>query len=282
MPLIAAGFLGFLTIGVFWLANPSDSPSTTNSADAAYQATGQHSASDNRVSRDKRDAIDTDTIAADTAAAAPDSPDSPDAGSAPLAGQGAGDQTLTDVPPAPGDPGAADAATLVDIPVGVPADAVPTGYATAEPPPQPVWVRPTDGGNMTSCFCWRSTVFGSGFHDGIDIDPPLGTPIYAVGDGTVVYAGPLSGYGVGIFIRHDNGDVSFYGHERTALVSTGDTVSAGDMIARVGNEGQSTGPHLHFGVYQGWVSIKAMGTAIDPVPWLAARGITIGPYDPNG
>jgi murein DD-endopeptidase MepM/ murein hydrolase activator NlpD len=136
------------------------------------------------------------------------------------------------------------------------------------------WIRPTIGGQMTSCFCTRWGVF----HDGIDIDPPFGTPILAVGDGVVVFAGPLSGYGVGIFIQHDNGDVSFYGHESSSMVKVGDKVTAGQQIAKVGNEGYSTGPHLHFGVYKGGKD----GPAIDPVPWLLDRGIDVGAYNPNG
>ncbi|MHA2788446.1 M23 family metallopeptidase [Corynebacterium sp. S7] len=118
--------------------------------------------------------------------------------------------------------------------------------------------------------------FTSGFgarwgaqHKGIDIAAPLGTPIRAVMDGTVVNAGPAQGFGNWVVLQHSNGEKSVYGHMASYNVSVGQKVSAGDVIAAVGNEGQSTGPHLHF-------EIKPDGTtAVDPRPWFAERGINI-------
>ncbi len=104
------------------------------------------------------------------------------------------------------------------------------------------WTSPITGGVMTTCFCMR---WGK-FHDGIDLAAPLGTPIHAPGDGVVVKVGPEAGYGETIFIRHDNGDVSFYGHMARVFVHVGEKVKTGQVIAPVGNEGFSTGPHLHF------------------------------------
>jgi murein DD-endopeptidase MepM/ murein hydrolase activator NlpD len=134
------------------------------------------------------------------------------------------------------------------------------------------WIRPSAGG-MSSCFCVRWGVF----HDGIDLAGPLGSPIVAVGDGVVVEAGPSEGFGHWIVIRHSNGDFSVYGHMYSVLVTVGEQVKAGQHIANIGSDGQSTGPHLHFGVMHG----KFMGPYIDPVPWLKARGIDVGSYDPN-
>jgi murein DD-endopeptidase MepM/ murein hydrolase activator NlpD len=232
----------------------------SSTATASYTSMTQLDAqSDTRVSRDKRSAVsptDTSAPSADSSSAAPEVALAP-----------AGDASATVVPT----PAAADPIPAIVV-------AVPTVAPTPTNAVAGTWIRPTDGGQETSCFCER---WGT-FHDGIDIDPPLGTPIYAVGDGTVVFAGPVSGYGIGIYIQHANGDVSFYGHESIYYVHTGDVVTAGEKIALVGNEGYSTGPHLHFGVYQGWASIGKIGTAIDPVPWLADRGIIVGPYNPNG
>jgi murein DD-endopeptidase MepM/ murein hydrolase activator NlpD len=135
-----------------------------------------------------------------------------------------------------------------------------------------VWVRPNVGG-MSSCFCER---WGT-LHAGIDLTGPLGSPILAVGDGVVIKAGPADGFGNWIVIQHSNGDVSIYGHMRYLDVAAGQRVKAGQTIALVGNEGQSTGPHLHFEVHPGGLE----GTAVDPVPWLRARGITIA-IDPRG
>lgn len=258
LPIIAAMFLVLVTTGAATATRLAFASGTSTAAGADTVSTAsQHN--DTRVSRDKRDSTAPDALATGGASEPLPSP------------------TATIVEPGQVPPlsvaGAGDA-NLAATPVPDPATETPT----PAPPPAPVWVRPTIGGNLTSCFCTR---WGT-FHDGIDIDPPYGTPILAVGDGVVVYAGPLSGYGIGIFIRHDNGDVSFYGHENTAYVRTGDTVLAGQKIAFVASEGYSTGPHLHFGVYQGWVSASNHGTAIDPIPWLRDRGIEIGPYDPNG
>jgi murein DD-endopeptidase MepM/ murein hydrolase activator NlpD len=128
---------------------------------------------------------------------------------------------------------------------------------------------------VTSCFCTR---WGT-FHDGIDIDPPLGTPIVSVGDGTVVFAGPVSGYGIGIYIQHVDGSVSFYGHMAVYYVRTGDVVTTGQEIALVGNEGFSTGPHLHFSVFTSYSANGLRQNAIDPIPWLAERGVTFPGYN---
>ncbi|HEX2902171.1 MAG TPA: M23 family metallopeptidase [Jatrophihabitans sp.] len=134
------------------------------------------------------------------------------------------------------------------------------------------WVRPSVGAE-SSCFCMRWGVM----HDGIDLAGPMGSPILAVGDGVVVAAGPAEGFGLWVVIRHSNGDYSVYGHMYHFYVTVGEHVVAGQHIADIGANGQSTGPHLHFGVMHG----SFMGPYIDPIPWLKARGIDIGPYDPN-
>ncbi|QIS06281.1 peptidoglycan DD-metalloendopeptidase family protein [Nocardia brasiliensis] len=122
-------------------------------------------------------------------------------------------------------------------------------------------------GNFTSGFGARWGVQ----HLGIDVAGPIGTPIVAVADGTVIEAGPASGFGMWVRLLHDDGTVTIYGHIDTATVSQGQRVMAGDQIATIGNRGFSTGPHCHFEV---WLN----GTdKIDPVPWLATRGISLGP-----
>jgi murein DD-endopeptidase MepM/ murein hydrolase activator NlpD len=135
-----------------------------------------------------------------------------------------------------------------------------------------IWVRPAAGG-MSSCFCMRWGVM----HEGIDLAGPLGSPIVAAGDGVVIEAGPTPGFGHWILIQHSNGDVSLYGHMYSVLVTKGEHVTAGQHIADIGSDGESTGPHLHFGVMQG----GDKGPYIDPVPWLKARGVDVGSYDPN-
>jgi murein DD-endopeptidase MepM/ murein hydrolase activator NlpD len=134
------------------------------------------------------------------------------------------------------------------------------------------WVRPSAGGE-SSCFCMRWGVM----HDGIDLAGPMGSPIVAVGDGVVVAAGPAAGFGLWVVIRHSNGDYSVYGHMYHYYVTVGEHVVAGQHIADIGDNGQSTGPHLHFGVMQG----RFKGPYIDPVPWLKDRGVDVGSYNPD-
>jgi murein DD-endopeptidase MepM/ murein hydrolase activator NlpD len=107
-----------------------------------------------------------------------------------------------------------------------------------------------------------------GFHKGIDIGAPLGTPIVAVDDGEVLFAGPASGFGHWIVIRHANGVMSVYGHMYSdgVLVSPGQYVHKGQVIGRVGSDGESSGPHLHFGVATG-ISGGRMNY-VNPTPYL--------------
>lgn len=124
--------------------------------------------------------------------------------------------------------------------------------------------RPAEG-TFTSGFGPR---WGS-FHAGIDIANALGTPIYAAMAGTVIDSGPASGFGQWIRIQHDDGTITVYGHMQTLGVSVGERVKAGQYIAGMGSMGFATGSHLHFEVHPGG------GAAVDPQPWLAARGIKV-------
>lgn len=132
---------------------------------------------------------------------------------------------------------------------------------------RPLFVMYTKG-VFTSGFGYRWGVL----HGGIDIANSIGTPILAVADGVVIDAGPTAGYGAWVKLRHADGTVTLYGHVNTWLVSKGDRVMAGDQIATMGNRGNSTGPHCHF-------EVLVNGTnRIDPVPWLAQRGLGPGNY----
>ena len=132
---------------------------------------------------------------------------------------------------------------------------------------RPEAVLPIDGARMTTCFCMR---WGT-MHWGIDLAAPKLTPEYAAEDGVVIRAGAASGFGQAVYILGVSGDVTVYGHMETIKVQAGDVVSAGDTIALEGSRGQSTGPHLHFEVHQGGMD----GKRIDPVAWLAARGVDV-------
>jgi murein DD-endopeptidase MepM/ murein hydrolase activator NlpD len=131
---------------------------------------------------------------------------------------------------------------------------------------EPQTVLPAQG-RMTTCFCMR---WGS-MHYGIDLAGPLGTPIYSATDGVVLRAGPATGFGNAVYIQDADGNVHVYGHMRYYDVEAGQIVHAGDQIAKIGNEGQSTGPHLHYQINRGSMT----GRPIDPEEWLAEHGVAV-------
>jgi murein DD-endopeptidase MepM/ murein hydrolase activator NlpD len=124
------------------------------------------------------------------------------------------------------------------------------------------FVLPTKG-VFTSGYGGRWGVF----HWGIDLANSIGTPILAAADGVVVESGPASGFGLWVRIRHSDGATTVYGHINRSLVTEGQKVRAGQEIAEMGNRGNSTGPHLHFEVW------NAAGQKINPIMWLHQHGI---------
>ncbi|MGY1708107.1 M23 family metallopeptidase [Geodermatophilus sp. SYSU D00758] len=142
-----------------------------------------------------------------------------------------------------------------------------TELAASRAARRPSTARPVEGARLTTCFCMRWGVM----HWGVDLAAPLGTPILAATDGVVIRAGRASGYGNAVYIQDPDGNVHVYGHMRYYSVQAGDIVHAGDQIAKIGNEGQSTGPHLHYQIHRGGQS----GRAIDPEAFLAERGVSV-------
>lgn len=129
---------------------------------------------------------------------------------------------------------------------------------------RPKVVRPAEG-RLTSGFGgrWGTT------HYGLDIANAMGTPIVAAADGTVIEAGPASGFGLWVRIEHSDGSVTVYGHMDSYSVREGQQVKAGEQIARMGSRGYSTGPHLHF---ESW---DAEGRKLNPKQWLLDRGVAL-------
>lgn len=115
---------------------------------------------------------------------------------------------------------------------------------------------------VTSGFGYRRDPFTGGrrYHKGIDLAAPTGTPVFAARGGTVAFAGRKSGYGKVVIIRHEGADfgdfTTYYAHLSRYRVKAGTKVGAGTPIGNVGSTGRSTGPHLHFEVRQGGVSIN--------------------------
>jgi murein DD-endopeptidase MepM/ murein hydrolase activator NlpD len=94
-------------------------------------------------------------------------------------------------------------------------------------------------------------------HPGIDLAVPEGSDVRASGGGVVERAGTDSSYGLFVLLQHPSGYETMYGHLSRILVSRGDTIAAGQVIALSGNTGRSTAPHLHF-------EVRLRGRSIDP------------------
>lgn len=98
-------------------------------------------------------------------------------------------------------------------------------------------------------------------HTGVDFGCPVGTTIHAAGDGVVIMAQRMSGYGNTIVVQHGGGMQTLYGHCSSIGVGQGQRISRGQVIGRTGNSGLSTGPHLHF-------EVRINGRPVNPVPYL--------------
>ncbi|RBY95416.1 M23 family peptidase [Blastococcus sp. TF02-8] len=161
-----------------------------------------------------------------------------------------------------------------------PAGAV-AGVCPGLPVPAGSWIRPT-ADTVTSGYGPR----GGTLHAGVDIAGPRNTPVYAAADGTVLRAectsdycdrdGSLSlaGYGNLVELDHGDGVTTRYGHLSAYTVTAGQPVAVGTLVGFQGSTGNSTGVHLHFEVRQD-------GTPLDPVPWLADRGVDLHASDPR-
>ncbi len=119
---------------------------------------------------------------------------------------------------------------------------------------------PLQGGTITSRYGSRESI-RSHSHAGLDIASKNGTPIYAVADGTVKFAGNYGGYGNLVIISHGNGVETYYGHCSSICTTVGTKINSGDLIAKVGSTGNSTGNHLHF-------EIRINGTSVNPQKYI--------------
>ena len=132
------------------------------------------------------------------------------------------------------------------------------------PPSNATWITPVSGYTITSAFGMRiHPVYKYALmHNGIDMACPQGTPIYATRAGTVTTASYQAGGAVYyVSINHGDGFSSIYMHMTNYVVSSGQSVAAGQLIGYVGSTGVSTGPHLHFGV-------SYAGTYVNPMAYI--------------
>ncbi|NYJ73805.1 peptidoglycan DD-metalloendopeptidase family protein [Allobranchiibius huperziae] len=135
--------------------------------------------------------------------------------------------------------------------------------AKAQPVLSP-WTCPIAGcgGRFTSPFGGR---WGTQ-HLGDDFATPVGTPLHALHDATVVAVGPYGGMGNRVELDLGDGVHAVYAHMSYIAVTVGERLSMGDVVGRSGDTGHSTGPHLH-------LEIHLNGTPVDPAPWLKAHHI---------
>lgn len=127
----------------------------------------------------------------------------------------------------------------------------------------PTYIRPIVGGRTTSSFGKRTapTAGASTYHKGVDWAIPTGTKVMASSGGTVTKAGWASAGGYVVYIKHPDGRETRYKHLSKVLVKVGQKVKQGETIARSGNTGVSTGPHLHF-------EMIINGTHVNPVKYV--------------
>lgn len=127
---------------------------------------------------------------------------------------------------------------------------------------------------VSSGFGWRIHPIKKTwlFHTGIDISMPHGAPVAAIKSGIVVWAAPYKGYGKTILLCHAKNVYTLYGHCSALSVTPGQSVDAGQVIAKAGNTGMSTGPHLHL---EYWVDHRY----INPLVLWESKKTTSGVKD---
>jgi len=144
----------------------------------------------------------------------------------------------------------------------------PFTYTTVRKVPGAHFRMPVDHARITSRFSlrrWHPILHRYRPHYGVDFGAGMGTPLRAVNDGKVVYAGWMRGYGRVVKIDHGGGLVSLYAHQSKMLVKPGQYVKRSQIIGKVGSSGRSTGPHLHFGLYRN-------GKPVDPLLYISRKG----------
>ncbi|MBO4253789.1 M23 family metallopeptidase [Streptomyces griseorubiginosus] len=131
---------------------------------------------------------------------------------------------------------------------------------------------PVTGGTIGTGYHVAGSMWSSGYHTGVDFVVPTGTPVKAVGAGTVVTAGWGGAYGNQVVIKLTDGHYAQYGHLSQISVSVGQSVSAGQQLGLSGATGNVTGPHLHFEIR----TTPDYGSDVDPVAYLRSKGVAVG------
>ncbi|MEU5364939.1 M23 family metallopeptidase [Streptomyces sp. NPDC005925] len=134
------------------------------------------------------------------------------------------------------------------------------------------WVAPVETYQLSAGFGSGGSRWANR-HTGQDFAVPIGTPVRAAGEGRVVRVSCGGPFGIETVVEHPGGYYTQYAHLASVAVDQGERVSVGQWIGLSGTTGNSTGPHLHFEVRV----TRETGSALDPKPWLAERGVRLGP-----
>ncbi|MFI7407803.1 peptidoglycan DD-metalloendopeptidase family protein [Streptomyces sp. NPDC049627] len=134
------------------------------------------------------------------------------------------------------------------------------------------FTAPVSAASVATAYKVPGSMWSSGYHTGVDFFAATGTPLKAVGAGTVVSAGWGGAYGNQVVIRLADGYYAQYGHLSSLSVSAGQSVTAGQQIGLSGATGNVTGPHLHFEIR----TTPDYGSDVDPVAYLRSKGVGIG------
>ncbi|TDT21631.1 peptidase M23-like protein [Streptomyces sp. BK208] len=150
-----------------------------------------------------------------------------------------------------------------------------TAKKTAAKKKAPTWVDPVKKYELSASFAQNGGMWAHK-HSGQDFAVPIGTNVVAAHGGTVVKAGGNGAgdgpaYGNAIVVKHGNGTYSQYAHLSKINVKIGQVVKTGQSIAKSGNTGNSSGPHLHFEIR----TTPNYGSAVDPVSFLKSKGVTV-------
>ncbi|WP_329565145.1 M23 family metallopeptidase [Kitasatospora sp. NBC_01266] len=148
--------------------------------------------------------------------------------------------------------------------------AEPEHPAPPAPPARPDWSAPAPGAPISNGYGHPDPGYAAGYHTGVDFAVNEGTPLLAVGKGSVVSSGRAGAYGNQVVLKLADGRFAQYAHLSRLDVSAGDQVTAGQQIGAAGSTGNATGPHLHFEIR----TANTYGAVIDPVAYLRAHGVT--------
>ncbi|MFI6446311.1 M23 family metallopeptidase [Kitasatospora sp. NPDC050543] len=171
--------------------------------------------------------------------------------------------------PAPADE-AAPSADQAPAPAPAPApEPAPEPAPAPAPAPAPEWSAPVPDAPTSNPYGVANPEYAAGYHTGVDFAVDEGTPLLAVGRGSVVSADWDGAYGKEVVLRLSDGHYAQYAHMSEISVHAGQRVTAGQQIGESGTTGNSTGPHLHFEIR----TSNHYGAVINPIAYLSARGV---------